>query len=31
VVDSEGNFYTAEVNTGRRAQKFVVDHSGHTH
>ena len=24
VVDSMGNFYTAEVNTGRRAQKFVV-------
>ena len=27
VVDSNGNFYTAEVNTGRRAQKFVVRHS----
>lgn len=24
VVDSNGNFYTAEVNQGRRAQKFVV-------
>ncbi len=24
VVDSMGNFYTAEVNQGRRAQKFVV-------
>ncbi len=24
VVDSQGNFYTAEVNQGRRAQKFVV-------
>ncbi len=24
VVDSMGNFYTAEVNTGRRAQKFAV-------
>ena len=31
VVDSDGNFYTAEVNQGRRAQKFVVDHSGHVH
>ncbi len=30
-VDSMGNFYTAEVNQGRRAQKFVFDHSGHTH
>ena len=30
-VDSEGNFCTAEVNQGRRAQKFVVDHAGHTH
>ena len=31
VVDSQGNFYTAEVNTGRRAQKFVVSHAGHVH
>ena len=31
VVDSNGNFYTAEVNQGRRAQKFVVDHTGHIH
>ncbi|MYH20960.1 MAG: hypothetical protein F4023_04770 [Acidobacteria bacterium] len=31
VVDSDGNFYTAEVNQGRRAQKFVVDHTGHIH
>ena len=31
VVDSDGNFYTAEVNTGRRAQKFVVSHEGHVH
>ena len=30
-VDSDGNFYTAEVNQGRRAQKFVVDHTGHLH
>ena len=30
-VDSMGNFYTAEVNQGRRVQKFVFDHSGHTH
>ena len=27
-VDSDGNFYTAEVNQGRRAQKFVVSHEG---
>ena len=26
VVDSQGNFYTAEVNQGRRVQKFVVSH-----
>ena len=31
VVDSMGNFYTAEVNQGRRAQKFVVSHAGHVH
>ena len=31
VVDSNGNFYTAEVNQGRRAQKFVVSHEGHVH
>ena len=31
VVDSDGNFYTAEVNQGRRAQKFVVSHEGHVH
>lgn len=30
-VDSAGNFYTAEVNQGRRAQKFVVSHAGHVH
>ncbi|MDE2881820.1 MAG: hypothetical protein OXP70_08215 [Acidobacteriota bacterium] len=30
-VDSNGNFYTAEVNQGRRAQKFVVSHAGHAH
>ena len=30
-VDSQGNFYTAEVNQGRRAQKFVVSHEGHGH
>ena len=30
-VDSNGNFYTAEVNQGRRAQKFVVSHEGHIH
>ena len=30
-VDSDGNFYTAEVNQGRRAQKFVVSHEGHDH
>ncbi len=28
VVDSHGNFYTAEVNQGRRAQKFVVSGGG---
>ncbi len=35
VVDSMGNMYTAEVNQGRRAQKFVLtfghDHSGDPH
>ncbi|MDE2658585.1 MAG: hypothetical protein OXI45_00040 [Acidobacteriota bacterium] len=31
VVDSNGNFYTAEVNQGRRAQKFVVDGAGELH
>ena len=31
VVDSNGNFYTAEVNQGRRAQKFVVDGAGGLH
>ena len=31
VVDSDGNFYTAEVNQGRRAQKFVTSHEGHDH
>jgi len=30
-VDSDGNFYTAEVNQGRRAQKFVTSHEGHVH